>query len=588
MFFSLARAPIKMTIFCTALLLASAAFLGSCSKAPTGPPPGVAVVRFENLSGDPSLEWLGRAASEVLSGSLAGAVEGTLISGAAVTRIETTHGSRPGNAPGISAQRSAAILAGARLIIAGYFYKTPGGVRFEATEEDSATGKALRTLSVSGPPSIETLTQLARAFSASAHPYLTKNNEALRLYAFAVEQGTAEAETKLREAVVADPAFGPAWIALSRLVAARGNPNESARVVEQALLQKMDKLSTANLKLDYANMTGGELERLAALRELIEASPGDTALLRQLAQARSATGQFGEAANLWEKLAAALPDDADAWNQLGYTRAWAGDYNSAVRAMGEYRRIRATDPNSDDSTGDIYLMFRHYPEAAASYLASVAKEPFFQNGTSLYKAAWTKFLMGDLGAADKLFTQYRAAHEKQGTPNLSLLEGEWLHLTGRDKEATALIRKEVLKLTSLDSQGAYYQTLAVWDLLAKDRETAASDAKAAGGARTPLAAVVQFAVLPSASAAEWTARADKMLPGAALANLRNLAVGYALVLDGKRAEALPFWDKIIATTPAGDFALRALHTRLKGEKPALEVVPNPGVVNPLGAIGRKL
>lgn len=588
MFFSLARAPIKTRLFCSALILGSAVFLASCKKTPTGPPPGVAVVRFENLSGDPALEWLGRAASEVLSGSLTGAVEGTLISGSAIARLEATQGSRPSNAPGISAQRSAAILAGARLIIAGYFYKTPDGVRLEATEEDTATGIRLRTISVSGPASIETLTQLARALSDKAHPYLTKNNDALRLYSGAMEKGTAEAETELRAAVAADPAFGPAWLALSRVVAARGNPNEAARLAEQALAQKLDKLSTANLKLDYANITGGEAERLAALREVIDASPGDTALLRQLAQARSAAGQFVEAASLWEKLAAALPDDADSWNQLGYTRAWAGDYNGAVRALAEYRRIRPNDPNSEDSTGDIHFMFRHYPEAATNYLASVTKEPFFQNGTSLYKAAWTKFLMGDLAAADKLFTQYRTAHEKQGTANLGLIEGEWLYLTGREKEAAALLRKEVLKLTSLDSQNAYYQTLAIWALLAKDRDAASRDAKAAGAAKTPLAAVVQFSVLPSASAAEWAARADQMLPGPALANLRTLALGYALIFDGKRAEALPVWDKIIAATPAGDFTLRALHTRLKGEKPALELVPSPGLVNPLSVVVRKL
>lgn len=592
MFFSLAFVSISKPwgtrLFCFGLLIGGSVLLGSCSKKVVGPPPVLAVLRFENLSGDPSLEWLARAASDVLTTSLSGAVEGTVISASALTRNESALGARPTGAPGISSQRSAAILAGAKHLITGYFERTPNGVRLAAEEEDTVTGKTLRSLSVAGPASLDTLARLSREFAPAARPYLTRNNDALRLYISALERPIAEAEAGLRQAVAADPAFGPPWIALEHMTGARGDRAEAARLIGDALTQKLDKLSTATLKLDKAQLAGDQAGQVAALTEIIEASPGDTPLLRQLAQTRSTAGQYAEASELWKKLTVSLPDDADVWNQLGYNRAWAGDYPGALAAMRGYARIRPQDPNSDDSTGDIHLMYRHYPEAAASYLASVAKAPSFQNGTSVYKAAWAKFLAGDKPAAEKLFGQYRALMEKQGAPNLGLIEGEWLYRTGREKQALTLVRQEVLKLDKVDSQSAFYEVLTVWDLLAKDREAALRDSKAAGPARSALGAIIQFAVLPSGSAAEWWARADRMIPGPALASLRNLALGYALILDGKRTEALPVWEQIMKTTPAGDFALRAVYQRLKGEKLPLDLVPAPGTLNPFGVIVDKL
>ena len=61
-----------------------------------------------------------------------------------------------------------------------------------------------------------------------------------------------------------------------------------------------------------------------------------------------------------------------------------------------------------------------------------------------------------------------------------------------------------------------------------------------------------------------------------------------MILDGKRTEALPLWEQIMKTTPPGDFALRAVYQRLKGEKLALDLIPTPGAINPLGVIVDKL
>lgn len=578
MFFSVRR------LCLTGLLLTMVT--GSCSRARVGPPPGFAVVRFENLSGDPALEWLGRAASEVLSTSLDGALEGPVISSASISRLAGSRGAHPPSAPGLSSQRASVLLSGAKRLISGYFEQTASGVRIHATDEDLSTGKTVRTFSVAGPASLETLLKLAKEVAPAAHPYLTGSNDAVRFYSSAMEAPAANAGPELMQSVTADPNFGPSWAALVRVAALQGDKTAAVQLADKALGQKLDRLSAATVKVEKASLLGDEKGRVAALAEVIDLSPGDTSLLRQLAESKTAAGQFAEAASFWQRLITILPDDADAWNQLGYTRAWSGDYPGALAALREYARVRPNEPNPADSTGDVHFLFRKYPEAAASYMQSVARDPAFGNGSSLYKAAWSKYLAGDKPGADKAFAQLLDQRERSGGQHLQLLEADWKYRTGRETDAIALLRKSIDSETA-EMQAVYRGELAVWELLAGDRQMAAHDAAEMGPPKTAVAAMIRFITLPSASAAEWEKRADAMLPGPALTPIRRLALGYALILDGKKREALPVFAQIAAASPASDFAIHAVYSRLKGEEPKLAVLPDPNSVNQFGAVTGK-
>jgi len=560
----------------------------SCTRTVSGPPPAFAFVRFENLSGDGSLEWLGRAASEVLPTSLMGALEGPVIASTSVQRLEVIRGNRPADAPGISAQRASLILAGARRMVSGYVEKTGTGIRIQATEEDIATGKTIRILSARGPATVDTLLNLARQFSPKARTYLTNSTEALRLYNVAMEVPGANAGEILDQAIAADPSFGPAYIAAARVAASQNRRDDALKFLDRAQAQKLDPLSLATAKLDKAVLTGDDKGRIAALKEVVDLNPADTSLLRQLAESKSASGDFAEAAAVWQKLSTILRDDVDVWNQVGYNRAWSGDYPGALAAMREYARARPKDANPFDSTGDIHFMYRKYGEAAASYLESFQKDPSMQAGASLYKAAWAKFYAGDRNAGDKLMDQLRSLREKAGVTNFQLFQADWLYRTGRQKEGIALLRKELPLLTAADAQAACYEQLVVWDLLAGDRDLAAKDAQALGPPKNALAAIARFIAQPSAPAAEWEKRANLMFANPALTAVRRLALGYALLLDGKRQEALPVWQQIVNSTPPGDFAMRAVYTRLKGEKEKLAVLPTPNGVNQFAALFDKL
>lgn len=587
-----------------ALVLSLSALLAACGHKDSGPALHYAFVGFENLSGDAALDWVCRGASEFLSRSLqsampgngAGGKAGVVVSPEAMERSSQTLGAHPANAPGISAARSGALIAGANRIVTGYVERTAAGVRITASEEDAVTHQAVLTLSATASSPFEALNQLAHRFSDKAGPPPTNNAEALRLYCTALAAPATEAPPLLERAVALDPAFGRAWIALARSSVSLDGRDHVLEVIAQARAQKLAPLDQAWLDVEDASVRSDRTGRLEAMRKASELDPGDTGLGRNLAGIETAAGNFSQAAAVWKRLTVNNPEDTDAWNQLGYTLCWSGDYAGALAALREYARLRPAEANPLDSQGDVYYWFGKFGDAAASYSAAYAKVPGFANGEDLYKGAWARFRTGDKAGADILFGKFREVREKAHDPSIDILAGDWLYRTGREEEAAALLRDALRKASENDAppgssaiRAGIAAQLAVWDLLAGDRAAASKDVADGGTSGfTPGDLLVRFAVMPSASASEWETRAARILAAPQLAGLRPAALGYALILDDKKQAALRVWEEIVKESPGTDFFSRAILARLKGQRPEHTPPPDPGNLNEFAAVLDKL
>ncbi len=517
-------------------------------------------------------------------------MDGPVLNSEGLERLATALGPRVSAAPGISTESSEAVLAGATRVFSGYVERLPGGVlRIVSTVEELSTGKSLRTVSAEDRSLLGALGKLAREITPAAKPLPTTNDTAVRLYATALESQAGAAAEDLGQAVRLDPEFGSPWLALARLDVARGSREEAAELIGQARRQKLDALTLAKLDATAATLNNAPASvRIAAERKVALLSPADTVLLRSVAQSEIDAGEFASGAEDWKKIADALPNDPPTWNAVGYARSYAGDYNGALAALREYARLRPQDANPLDSIGDLNYRFRKYGDAAASYQQASAKDPAFDRYGDLYKTAWAKFKAGDKAGADAAFAAFRAAREKSGDLLIVLPEADWLYRTGRGDRGFASLRQSVASAQLQPLRDSGYLQLAIWDLLAGDRVKAAADAMAAGPVTTAPVALARFIALPSASAAEWEARANSMLAGPAMASLRPLALGYALLLDGKREAATPVWQNIAAQTRATDFFLHAIATRLEGKSIAYDLLPDPNTLNPFSAVLDKL
>jgi len=560
---------------------------GKKATSPTGsagPPPKYAFLRFENLSGDPALEWAGRAASESLPAMLANALDGPVLAPSAISVSAATLGARPSAAPGASAERAQALIAGVSRIVSGYVDRSAGRIRITATEEDTATHKSLRIVTATGGTPMEALNRLAHELSPKAGTLLTSNAEAFQDWARALEAPAAEGVPLLEKATQIDPDFGPPWVALVSVDLSHGDRAAAQEVISRGRQHQLDPSSRARLDLAAAEIDGDRLARIAALRKVVALSPGDLVLLRALADLENAAGQFTEAAADWEKVAGAAPGDALVRNSLGYARAYAGDYAGAMASLREYERLRPKDANPSDSMGDVNYLFGRFTEAAADYLEAQKKQPGFQQFADLYKAAWAKFRAGDKAGADSLFAQFRAARLKAVPADaaVSLLEADWLYRTGRQKEAFAPLRTLVSETKAERAVVDGYAQLTIFDLLQNDRDQAAKDAAAMGPRISDRSAFfARFAAQPSAPVSEWQARADRIPPAL---QLRDAALAWALLLDGKREAAIPLWKKVVDNAPGTDFFVRAVYARLQGKPATRPLLPDSQNLNQFAGV----
>jgi tetratricopeptide (TPR) repeat protein len=478
---------------------------------------------------------------------------------------------------------------GANRLITGYVERTPGGVRVTASEEDLATHKTLRTVSENGVAPFEALNRVAHEFSAKAAEPGTTNAGAFRLYCTALERPIKEAPALLEQAVRLDPAYGRAWIALVRTAIAAGDRTGAEDVARRAHAQNLASVDLAWIDFESATASGDRAASLAAMRKVSELQPEDAELARSLAIAETNAGDFREAATVWKRITTSAPQDGDAWNQLGYTLCWSGDYQGALAAIHQYARVRPAEPNPVDSEGDIHFWFGKYAEAAKSYTAANAKSPSFLNGGELYKAAWARFLAGDKAGADSSFSEFQKARTNAKDPSVPLFVSDWQYRTGRNKEARDTADAAIQKDSSPPVRAALAAQVALWDLIEGDRAAAAKDVTSGGNSGiTPSDLIIRFAALPSASAAEWTARSQKDLSAPQLAGIRQTALGYALILDGKRDAAIPVWEEIAAKASGTDFFARVMLARLKKQQPEVAVVPDPINVNPFAALAEHL
>jgi len=541
----------------TAFLIA-AAFSVSCSqKTPTGPQ-HLAVLRFENLTGDASLDWMGRAASEVISTELAGSTATIIVASGSLRTTDRLLGARPLSAPGISAERSAALLSGATRILYGRITRSGGSLRMDAALADPARQKIERTLTARAPESgsvIGLADSLARELHVPARAFDTQKPEALRQYCAGLETTDVAAAAQFyARAVAADPNFGQPYVAWAQLAASQRNRAETERILALAAARgdAIPELARARLATIAAGLTGDPVTEAHSLEALARLTPADSILLRQLAQADLNARAFNAAAETLKKALAIEPSEAVLLNQLGYAEMYAGNLTGATTALDNYARLRPDDPNALDSLGDVHFYLGQFTQAEKYYQRSFEKDRSFNDGGDLVKAARARLMTGDVTGADGIFNQYLDTRRQAKDPVVEFRRAEWEFLSGRRRQAIARLdafaRSLSPNLAATVAPEAYAQ-IAVWELQLGDPIRARDAAKAAAPRATGPAIIAHFLAGSPAPPAEWQARAEQMLPQPAQERTRKLMLAYALLLHKEFQAAEPVLSDLRQHTP---------------------------------------
>jgi tetratricopeptide (TPR) repeat protein len=480
---------------CLLLLLAS---LTACTRDSGRAIPRLAVLRFENLSSDPSLDWMGRGFSEILSGELQGSPERYIIPWQALHSFDATLGSRPNNTPGISTESESALVAGANEIVYGHFSVVSGQLRGTAIEEDLPTHKMLWAVSASGSASggiFPVASALARQLGET-RPFATRSPEALHAYVDALaapDNATATQDFAL--AIAADPDFGIAYVLSLDAAMAQRNRAEADRIVllARAHQGRFSRLDRAGLDLGAAALRGDYQAQIEALRALAQLDPANPDHHRALAEALMSVRDFDAAIIEFRRGLTIRPDDIVALNTMGYAAAYSGDLPTAIRVLRGYELLRPNEPNPLDSLGDVHFALGRFGEAEQFYLAAHARWPAFQNGGEVLKAAQARLMTGDVPGATALFNRYLAERQRAQDPNAPYNEAAWAWQTGERRAAIAGLDR----LARTDEAGPLREVAcradaqaAIWLLALGDSAAAADHARKAMAEAVPATAAI--------------------------------------------------------------------------------------------------
>ena len=392
----------------------------------------IAFLPFENLSGDAALDWLSRAGPQVVTDQLLG--------GAVV--------------PLQAAAIRDAYASGATRLVHGYFEKRRESVHFEFVVEDARTHKAVENVSASGN-ALPVLDQLARKLDPGAHAFSSANPQAVAAW------GRGQYE----EAVSLDPDFGAAWLSWAQSLATAKDTAQASMIAARALARSSLRSPADRLQLQYLSASLHQDAQAAdeALSALARLMPHDLSLLRRLAAEQMATRRFSDSAKSYQALLQEEPDDIESWNQLAYAQALAGDVESAQKSLERYGRDPAHAANALDSRGETLFLNGKFGEAEKNFLQAHDKNSAMLGGGDLLKAAYARWLGGDLPGADHLFGRYLAFRTEQKDPLVSWRQAVWEYATGREPAAIA----HLSSVTSPPAANVARAQLAQWMDLSK-------------------------------------------------------------------------------------------------------------------------
>ena len=401
--------------------------IAACSGPPGRAIDRLAILPFENLSGNPSLNWVSATAPLIVSSEIAGAPNVVPL------RVETIN-----DAYGARATR----------FVHGYFTGQENALHFQIAVEDAASHKTVATLAQDG--NILTATRLvATQLDRGAHEFSTTKTDA----------ATAWGRGDFEQAVKLDPEFGAAWLSWSEKLTAGGNTAQALDVTAQALKQPglRSAVDRAQIALMSANLRKDADARRNALMDLARLVKTDTSLLTTLAEIEFNARRYSEAAKRYRELLAVDTADAKAMNLLGYAEAFGGNLDAAKKAFEDYGKQPGEKPNSLDSTGEGYFANGRFADAEKYFLEAHDADPALSGGADLLKAAYAHWLGGDLRGADAIMKRYLDFRTNQHDPTVIWRQASWEYATGRAEPAISRLQAAPPNLKDLAEK-----QIAVW------------------------------------------------------------------------------------------------------------------------------
>jgi tetratricopeptide (TPR) repeat protein len=227
------------------------------------------------------------------------------------------------------------------------------------------------------PPPTETSKE------ASSVPITTGSAQALEAYlagrGLQERLRAVDARVEFEKAAAVDPSFALAQLGLAT-TAPTNRDFFAAAMQAQELAVTASEGERLMIEAFMAGVNAQPDRQLELLTSLEASFPNDQRVQQQLATFHFFTRQdYGTAATHLERAIAIDPEFSPAYNLLGYSRRFLGDFGAAETAFQRYTELIPDEPNPHDSYAELLMKVGRFDESIAAYRRALEVDPSFVN-----------------------------------------------------------------------------------------------------------------------------------------------------------------------------------------------------------------
>jgi len=364
----------------------------------------IAVISFENHTGDKAFDYLQKAIPDLLITSLERENKLYVATWERMQDLLAQMGKK--NVEVIDRQLGFELCRreGIKTIVLGSYIKAGETFATDVKVLDVDTKKLLRSSSSKGEGvssiinrQIDELTKeisggigLARKDIESAERPMadvtTSSMEAYRYYLEGRENNRKfyfeDARIAFEKAVELDPDFATAYYALAIANFNLENIEATVTALKRAKVLSLKTTEKERLHIEefYADAVENDREKsVRILRQMAEKYPKEKGIFHSLGIHYKNAGAYDQAIIELNKALELDPDDGEAHNELGFDYLFLGDYANAVEHFKKYVSLRPGEANPVDSLAEAYFEMGQLDEALSNYKEAIKINPAIEN-----------------------------------------------------------------------------------------------------------------------------------------------------------------------------------------------------------------
>jgi len=394
----------------------------------------IAVMFFENQTGDQNLQWLQKGLSEMFIRALSQSRNLSVLSTdrmyEILERLDETASTDNFN---VDLAAVVAQEANVEAILTGNISRNGDLLKIDVEVREPNQGRILKEASVEGPglenlfSMVDYLTEKIQSdlqisldqedMSKGITELSTNSLEAWRYYTagsdFMDQFLLTDAIEQYKKAIEADPNFVSSYLNLCQLLYSQGETQQGYDTF-QKLLKLRDK-ATPREKYRIDRLEAGihmDVPRIIEVsQQWLKQYPDDRDANLNLASLYYGMQDYHRAMPYYLKVLDADPKYKIAYNMLGYIYANTGNYIKAIKTLNTYKTLAPDDPNPYDSIGEIYFYQGNFKQA----------EKYFKQALEVNdKANFSRLNIGNTylekGKYTKALNTYHEALEKAEDP----------------------------------------------------------------------------------------------------------------------------------------------------------------------------